>query len=304
MSDDDISRRSTIPRKSAATRSQIHGLATLPPLPRQSEALLQLLLDPDLDMLRLAELVEQTPALAARLLGVANSAFFRTPVPVKHIPDAIIRVLGLNLVRDLSVSFLLNQPFELKACRQFDPVRFWISSMGSATLAQLLTIYLPLENPPTASAAYLAGLLNNLGLLALVHVAPGAMDTVFGQMNRQTDVSLSEIEQQVLGLDHARAGAELATAWKLPPALAAAMGPLDQADSGEDLMKLVSLVVLCKLINRALKHGDDVDQDPDLRCTLAGLDVRFDAWSALLDEWHERTAEIASLAAAFAGAGR
>jgi HD-like signal output (HDOD) protein len=304
MVEDDPLRRATSPKGSAATRSQIRGLATLPPLPRRSQELLQLLLDPDLDMLRLAELVEQTPALAARLLGVANSAFFRTPVPVKHIPDAIIRVLGLNLVRDLSVSFLLNQPFELKTCRQFDPVRFWISSMESATLAQLLTIYLPLQNPPTASAAYLAGLLNNLGLLALVHVAPEAMDKVLGQMDQQPDVSLSEIEQQVLGLNHARAGAELAMAWKLPPALAAVMGPLDQADDGDDVMKLVSLVVLCKLINRALKHGDFIDQDPELSRALAGLDVHFDAWPALLDQWHERTADIESLAAAFAGAGR
>jgi len=304
MDENDPSRRSTTPKGSAATRSKIRGLATLPPLPRRSQELLQMLLDPELDMLHLAELVEQTPALAARLLGVANSAFFRTQVPVKHIPDAIIRVLGLNLVRDLSVSFLLNQPFELKACRRFEPVRFWVSAMKSATLAQLLTIYLPLRTPPTASAAYLAGLLNNLGLLALVHVAPEAMDNVFGQMDQQPAISLSAVEQQVLGLDHARAGAELATAWKLPAALAAVMGPLNQADGGDDVMTLVSLVLLCKRIDRALKRGDDIDQDPEFRRRLAGLGARFDAWPALLGQWQERTADIASLAAAFAGAGQ
>ena len=133
MVEEDPSRHATSARHGAQTRSRIHGLATLPPLPRRSQELLRILLDPDLDMLRLAELVEQSPALAARLLGVANSAFFRTRVPVKHIPDAIIRVLGLNLVRDLSVSFLLNQPFDLGACRRFDPVRFWTSSISLVT---------------------------------------------------------------------------------------------------------------------------------------------------------------------------
>jgi len=304
MTEDNPSRQSATPVNSAVNQSRIRGLATLPPLPRRSQELLQLLLDPDLDMLQLAELVEQTPALAARLLGVANSAFFRTQVPVKHIPDAIIRVLGLHLVRDLSVSFLLNQPFDLKACRRFDPLRFWIRSMGLASLAQLLVTHLPLRTPPTASAAYLAGLLHNLGLLALVHVAPVAMDAVLGEMERQPDVSLTTVERQILGLDHAQAGAELAAAWKLPVTVAAVMGPPNQADSRGELMTLVSLVVLCKHINRVLQRGGDVRQAPELQDALAGLDVCFDAWPALLGQWRSCTAGIASLAAAFAGADR
>ena len=304
MIEDDPSRQATPAKDGEVTRSQIHGLATLPPLPRRSLELLRMLLDPDLDMLRLAELVEQTPALAARLMGVANSAFFRTPVPVKHIPDAIIRVLGLNLVRDLSVSFTLNQPFDLKACKRFDPVRFWTSSMGSATLAQLLTVYLPLQNPPTASAAYLAGLLHNLGLLALVHAAPGAMDTVFGHKDRQPGSGLRTLEEQALGLDHAKAGAELAKAWRLPRSLAVVMGPLDHAAGDDSATTLASIVVLCKCIDRTLEHGEDVDQDPELRRTLAGLGAHFHAWPELIGEWRERTTEIASLAAAFAGADR
>ena len=74
--------------------------------------------------MRVAANVEQTPALAARILGVANSAFFATGNPVKSIPDAIIRLLGLNLVRHLGVSFVLSQPFDVASCRWFDPVRF------------------------------------------------------------------------------------------------------------------------------------------------------------------------------------
>ena len=304
LAEDHQTPRSAPPERTAATRSQIRSLATLPSLPRSSQELLQLLLDPELDMLRLAELVEQTPALAARMLGVANSAFFSPLLPVKHVPDAIIRVLGLDLVRDLSVSFVLNQPFELKACRRFDPVRFWVGSMEAAVLAQLLATRLPLRHPPTASTAYLAGLLRDLGLLALVHVAPEAMDAVFGQLSRQPSAGLSTVEQQVLGLDHAEAGAELARAWRLPAPLAAAMGPLDQACGDTQLTTLVSLVLLCRRIIAAFPDSEEIEHDPELSRILTGLGVRFDAWPALLSQWRECTIDIERLAAAFAGAGR
>lgn len=304
MAEDNQDRRSAPFRGAAATQSRIRGLAALPPLPRRSQELLQMLFDPDLDMLQLAELVEQTPALAARILGVANSAFFRTQVPAKHIPDAIIRVLGLNLVRDLSVSLVLNQPFELKACRLFDQIRFWVSSMESAALVQLLATRLPLQKPPTPSSAYLAGLLCNLGLLALVHVAPDAMDRVFAQVERQPDAALGAVERDLLGLDHAVAGAELAAAWKLPPALAAAMGPADQPSGRDEQSTLVSLVALGRCIERMLDQRGSIVPDPELEGILAGLDIRFDAWPALVGQWRERTRDIGLLAAVFAGAGR
>jgi len=293
MAEDNHDRRAASDAGTTVTRSKIRGLVALPPLPRRSQELLQL-----------AELVEQTPALAARILGVANSAFFRTQVPVKHITDATIRILGLNLVRDLSVSFVLNQPFDLQGCRRFDPIRFWIRSMGSAVLVQLLLRHLPQRNPPTPSTAYLAGLLHNLGLLVLVHVAPEAMDGVFGELERHPEASLLAVERQLLGLDHAVAGAELASAWKLPSALAAAMGPAGEPSGRDELTTLVSLVLLCRCINRVLDDGDDIGQDPELDRTLTALDIRFDGWPALLSEWRERTENIEGLAAAFAGPGR
>lgn len=302
MVEDNHNKTSALPNWAASTQSQIRGLATLPPLPRRSQELLLLLLDPNIDMLRLAGLVEQTPALAARMLGVANSVFFRTQPPVKHIPDAIIRVLGLHLVRDLSVSFVLNQPFELKACRAFDPIRFWTSSMESAVLTQLLATCLPLQNPPSPPAAYLAGLLHNLGLLALVHVAPEVMNTVFSQVQHDPAAGLSNVEQQHLGLDHAVAGMELASAWRLPAELAAAMGPVGELSGCDASTTEVFLVLLCSCIKRTLRTGESIEQDPEIRRILAGPGVYFDAWPALIDQWRKRIENIEALAASFAGA--
>jgi HD-like signal output (HDOD) protein len=276
-------------------------LITLPPLPRTSQLLLQILSDPDLDMLRLAELVEQTPALAARIFGVANSAFFARATAVRDIPDAIIRVLGLHLVRDLSISFVLSQPFDLSACERFDPVLYWSGAMESATMAQLLTSQMPRADAPTPAEGYLAGLLQNLGLLALVHVVPDAMDAVFAQAGQDGAGELAEIEQRVLGLDHEAAGAELAAAWKLPPRIAAAMGP---AGGPGERPVVVGLVRLGSCIRRCLRNDIDVADDEGVAAALDGLFLDAAALPLLIEKWRDRTADIAALASAFVGAGR
>lgn len=289
------------PSSVSATRSRVRRLITLPPLPRTSQLLLQMLSDPDLDMLRLAELVEQTPALAARILGVANSAFFARATAVRDVPDAIIRVLGLHLVRDLSISFVLSQPFDLKACGRFDPVVYWSGAMESAVMAQLLASQLPRADAPTPSEGYLAGLLQNLGLLALVHVVPDAMDAVFAQAGQDGSEGLDALERHALGLDHAVAGAELAAAWKLPPGIAAAMSPV--SDSGE-FPPLVSLVLLGSRIRRCLRGAVDVADDEAVAAALGGVGLDAAALPLLIEKWRDRTADIAALASAFAGAGR
>lgn len=287
-----------------SAQSRVRRLRTLPPLPRTSQLLLQMLSDPDLDMLCLAEIVEQTPALAGRILGVANSAFFARATAVRDIPDAIIRVLGLHLVRDLSISFILSQPFDLNDCPRFDPMRYWTTAMESAVLAQLLAVRLPVVDTPTPAEAYLGGLLHNLGLLALVHVAPDLMEVVFARAEREQSEGLSTIEHQVLGLDHGVAGGELAMAWQLPPQFAAAMGPISERSRSGQHRTLMSLLLLCSQMRPRLCAGSDVTEDPAVVAACAELGLAFAAVPKLVAQWRHRSADIAALAAAFAGARR
>lgn len=285
-----------------STQSSIRRLRSLSPLPRTSQLLLQMLSDPDLDMLRLAEIVEQTPALAARILGVANSAFFARATAVRDVPDAIIRVLGLHLVRDLSISFVLSQPFDLKDCPRFDAMRYWTTAMESAVLAQLMTIRLPVADSPTPAEAYLGGLLHNLGLLALVHVAPDAMDAVFARAGCEQSEDLSSVEHQALGLDHALAGAELAIAWRLPTLLAVAMGPPNARPQPHRHRLLLSILLLCSQIRRCFAAGIDPTEEKAITAAWYELGLTSAALPKVIAQWRDRSREIAELAAAFLGA--
>ncbi|MEM6485415.1 MAG: HDOD domain-containing protein [Pseudomonadota bacterium] len=284
--------------------ASIRRLRNLPPLPRTSQALLQMLSDPDLDMLTLAETIEQTPSLAARILGVANSAFFAHAAAVRDVPDAIIRVLGLHLVRDLSISFALSQPFELRDCGRFDTKRYWISAMESAVLAQLLASRTPAHEGPTPAEAYLSGLIHNLGLLALIHIAPQAMNQVFARIQSEPDLNLIQEERRAVGLDHSAAGAALASAWQLPPLLAVAMGAAVENPPFHQEQILLLILSQCSRIRQHLTADAGAPDSADMQKGWRALGLTSDVMPAVIAQFRDRSDEIAELAAVFLGVGR
>lgn len=303
MSEIDQKPRSRLDMNSVSpTQAGVRRLRSLAPLPRTSQLLLQTLSDPELDMLQLAGIVEQTPALAARILGVANSAFFANTTAVRDVPDAIIRVLGLNLVRDLSTSFVLSQPFDFTKCPRFDAMRYWTAAMESAVLAQMIVNRLPLTESPSPAEAYLCGLLHNLGLLALIHVAPEAMHSVFTNAEREPTEDLAAHEQQVMGIDHAAAGAELAVVWHLPPLLALAMGPANARPQPRGHRLLLSILQLCAQIRHCVSVETDPAEEPDVLAEAFELGLTSAATSQVITQWQERSEEIVDLAATFVGA--
>ncbi|WP_052314971.1 HDOD domain-containing protein [Thiocystis violascens] len=273
-------------------------MIALPPLPRRSHELLRLLSDPALNILRLVELIEQTPSLAARIMGAAGSPFFRSPTPPRHLSDAIIRLLGLDLVRDLSLSLILSQSFRVQHSARFDPMRYWRHAMLSATLAQILAPKIAVNEAPNPSEAYLAGLLHNLGLLALVHVAPEGMDHVFEQAEADPAQSLAGIERALLGLDHADAGGEIAVAWHLPPAIGAAMRHHRDALYRGPHWPLIILINVADGASAEQTHGEQRTDDVDSRAKLLdALGIAPMHWERAVAHWREQVDNIERLAA-------
>ncbi len=194
----------------------VHRLQELPPLPRNEQHLLAVLSDDDLAINGLVQLMEECPTIAARIMGLAGSAFFAQPIPVRSISDVIIRVLGLKLVKSLIMAISGAGAFKADNCPLFVQEKFWYSSLLTATLASYLAPSVDAENKLSPDQAYLCGLLHNLGTLALVHVAPTEMNHVFSTAVKYPHRSLIEIETEILGIHHGQAGALLALKWHLP----------------------------------------------------------------------------------------
>lgn len=278
----------------------IHRLELLPPLSRQAQQLLTALGDPELDPLRLVAILRQSPSLAARILGIARSAFFAGPLPPRDLEDAVIRFLGLALVRDLAIAFTLTTPLCTDDCTAFQALRYWRHALLTASLAEGLATG---NDIPNGDQAYLAGLLHNLGLLALVHMAAPQMQRIFletddAERDNAGGLSLSTLEQRRLGVDHCRAGQQLATAWKLPEEIGAAMSfHRDIRYRGRHR----ELVILTALAERHCSYIGSAATLPDeeLSVLLDGLGIGHAIWTQALADWQPQIGRIMELAGKF-----
>ena len=208
-----ISQAAGAPRE---LRSCIRRLQELPPLSASSQQLLDALSREDLEIADLATLVEQSPPLAARVIDLAGSAYFGRNAPLRSVTDAIVRVLGLKLVKNLLLGIVLSGPLNTGRISGFSSDQYWASALLAANFARLVTPTVRAEQRPASESAYLCGLLHNIGLLALVHVAPKEMSEVLAAASNQPARPLTEIETEHLGLHHCDAGAWLAHRWHLP----------------------------------------------------------------------------------------
>ncbi len=173
--------------------------------------------DPAAAAERLCKVIASDPPLTARLLGVANSAFFALPRPVFEVRSAVMNVLGFDLARNLALSMAMSDCFDVRRCHPFDLRRYWTTALLTAHLATDRA-YLPTGYEAPPGGLEICGLLRNLGLLTLVHVAP--QPTGVALCRRTEDLPLSAALRMEIGIDHRQALEVIVGRWKLPGLIA------------------------------------------------------------------------------------
>jgi putative nucleotidyltransferase with HDIG domain len=188
-------------------------LTELPVLPM---VLLELLrLDPRADdhYERVSRLIARDPALATRVLRVANSAAFSRGRSLVHLEDAIAR-LGSVPCANLVIAESTVRVFTPRHAWQRG---LWVHAIGVAVLAHSLAASGLVEGAD-ASLAYLAGLLHDIGRFVLYLEAPDELRAV-DETAWTTPEELLASEQRVCGFNHVELGFRAASKWGLPAPL-------------------------------------------------------------------------------------
>lgn len=193
------------------------SIAALPPLPATAQEILTCFGDEFIDADKVTAVVEGDPGICAKLLGLANSAYFGLAEPVNTIGEAISRVLGVDTVRSLVLAMAIQQSFNSKGCPSFNTERFWLQSLLSAECCKKIAEADEAADDAVRDLAYSAGLCHNLGLMALVHMEPARANSVLAS-HRDADESdtLSGLFLKEFATDHKIMTAELARVWSLP----------------------------------------------------------------------------------------
>ena len=223
--------------------------------------ILDALQDPEIEISKLAAIIEQDPALLARIVGVANSAYFAYPEPVTSAEEAIIHVLGLDTTMSLALGIVFSGPFDASRCNGFNLQQFWLESIFSATLAQSLTPLLATELKPHPGQAYMAGLLHRIGQLVIVHLYPQELSGLIDLCQHSCDPqSRLQMEHSELQVDHAEVGGWLARKWHLPPMVIEVMEHYSDVAYRDGEWPLVQLVgFAARWAAAAVNNAEDED---------------------------------------------
>lgn len=186
----------------------------LPTLPPVASKLVALTSKDDTSFTDIANLVSQDIALSAKILKVSNSAFYGLPQQISSVHQAA-SILGTNALGSLVLSFSFLSMGTKGSKSLFDLEEFWQRSITGAVASKLI-----LEQVPGADTeeVFVAGMLQNMGVLILCSAFPEEYDTVLEQLDKGEEDILT-IECSTFGADHSYFGYEVAKSWGFPPPL-------------------------------------------------------------------------------------
>jgi HD-like signal output (HDOD) protein/nitrogen-specific signal transduction histidine kinase len=224
-------------------------IARLPAMPQILIKLLAHLQADDLGMPELAALVAKDAGMTGKILGVATSSAYHRNGRQPNLEQAMVS-LGTDMIKTLVISDSVFQTFNSFPNSGATDLRaFWKNSLTAAVLARDLARHLNYSQP---EEAYLAGLLHNVGRLALLSTAPKEYGFNF---TARDDEDLCAVEQRTLQITHAEAGAWLIERWQLDSFLADSV--LYHHEPGERLEGAHPLIRIVRAAHLLSGHSDD-----------------------------------------------
>ena len=169
----------------------------------------------DCDIDDLTKITEKDPVLAAQILQLSNSAIFGRLKPVTSVRHAIA-MLGTATLRKFALGSSITNLFSRsKPAHTFSLIRFNLHSVATATLVELLAETVHFED---SADAFLAGLLHDIGKLLIAVNFPRPYDDILATAAMNNAV-LSDVERDLIGIDHAELSGLAISRWGLSEAI-------------------------------------------------------------------------------------
>ncbi|MBT5058787.1 MAG: HDOD domain-containing protein [Gemmatimonadetes bacterium] len=255
-------------------QADIRTTVTLPVLPKVFSEITQLSNDTNSEFAQWTHAIERDPLAAAQLVRRSRSPLYGFRGEVRQLDQAVV-LLGKDAVREIIVSDAVQRAFQLVSDDAFEVEDFGSHSLAVAHVAQLLAIPLEadqrtpeqqknldafalndmamaaLERAGLATKLaleihedpFVAGIMHDIGKVALVHSYPGLYKAVIDEMARQRfAIPMRVAEESVAGgADHTVVGGILADTWQLGDAIGQIISEHHHPSTDNHLVDLVAL---------------------------------------------------------------
>lgn len=242
------------------TPEQIHEkvktIIQLPALPSIALEVVELVDNPRTSASKLGRVISSDQALTAKVLKIANSPFYGFPKKISTVDFAII-VLGFDALKEIVISISLVSSLQKKSDNYFDARIFWDHAISTGVIARRLARDLHYR---ISGEVFVGGLLHDMGISVLHRYFSNEYRRII-DIVRDSDLSMLEAEESVLGVTHAEVGGWLAERWNMPDHLVEAIAFHHQPFKAVLNPDLVALIHVADVIALQLNGNTPVEFD-------------------------------------------
>ena len=198
----------------------------LPTIPRVAQQLIESFSSEDVSVNQIARQLAADPALSAKLLRLANSAYFHVSRSIGTVDDAL-RMLGFVMVRNLVLGNGMVAAF--RNTPGLDLKQFWLYNLYTASAAR----WLAAQAGANSDLVFTVGLMHGVGQLQMHMGMPKELVPLDDQMS-VLDAARAELEKNSFGFHFGDVAAELALIWHFPAPIVLALRDVPQPLASQD----------------------------------------------------------------------
>lgn len=234
--------------------------------------------------------------LCARLLNLANSAFYSMSTPIVSIEKAVMQI-GVRQIREMVLVTAIKGAFDSLPNDQVDMASFWRHSIAVGMMAKYLAKAIKMPQP---DSMYVPGLLHDIGRLALFLKLGEKMAELLLRRDEEK-LSLYQLELECLSFTHAEVGGRLLAQWKVPPSISETVLHHHQPEYAFEYHRETCLLFIADRVVMEQGFGDSGEanmgefSEPEL-LILTELGLNLDQ---LLGIWQEAEEEVKEVSRQF-----
>lgn len=231
--------------------------------------LLAALCDSSLGAHEVSTIVQRDPGLTARVLKVANSAYYGRSGQISSVDQAIV-LLGFDAVRGIAAAACLDRGIARRTTTAaIQPDALAAHCLASGLAAEHLARR---TRPELVAEAMIAGLLHDFGVLVQERLDPDGVAALIAALRADEEARPMALEPQLVRIGHADCARIVFETWGLPTGITQAVAfhhdPLAAPDdAARDLAALAHLGMQVAL-DAGFAHPLEPRPLPDLRATL------------------------------------
>ncbi len=261
-------------------------IVDVPALPQVTNDIMRLTEDPDSTVQDIERIVMKDQSLTARILRLANSAYYGYPRRISTISEASV-LLGFQAIRSITLTASVNGLL-VKEVKGYglEENELWKQSLSTAIVSRHIAKKVKYAK---VDKVYVAGLLRDIGKVIMSYYLTEHFNKIM-ELIKKEGVDFLEAEEKILGFNHGQVGAKVAKKWNLPDELIEAIAYHHTPEKATIDFKLTSIIHVADAIVMTMGIGLGID-GMIYNCSQKALEV-LGIDSNMLEQLISETADL------------